>query len=160
MLNVLVLGVGNMLLSDEGAGGKIAEDLRKRYHMPSEVEVVDGGTMGLDLLPYLDGRSHLFIIDAINSGKEPGAIVRMELDDPPAFFRTKVSPHQTGLSEVLAVAAMTDNLPPNITLFGIEPKDLSTGLDMSPEVAGNVGKLADMVVDELTGLGLSIKTSR
>lgn len=149
-----------MLLSDEGAGGKVVEDLQTRYHMPPEVEVIDGGTMGLDLLPYLDDRSHVFIIDAVNSGKEPGTMLRMELDDPPAFFRTKVSPHQTGLTEVLAVAAMTDNLPPHITLFGIEPKDFSTGLEMSPEVAGNLRKLADMVVDELASLGLPIETSQ
>jgi len=146
-----------MLLSDEGAGNKAVEDLQQRFHFPPEVEVVDGGTMGLDLLPYLDDRTHLFIIDAVKSGNAPGTMVRLELDNPPAYFRTKISPHQLGLSEVLAVATLTDNLPPKIVLFGIEPKDLSTGLGMSPEVAENIGRLAEMVVDELTGLGLKVE---
>lgn len=156
-MNILVLGIGNMLLSDEGAGNKAVEDLQQRFHFPPEVEVVDGGTMGLDLLPYLDDRTHLFIIDAVKSGNAPGTMVRLELDNPPAYFRTKISPHQLGLSEVLAVATLTDNLPPKIVLFGIEPKDLSTGLGMSPEVAENIGRLAEMVVDELTGLGLKVE---
>jgi len=156
-VNILVLGIGNMLLSDEGAGNKAVEDLQQRFHFPPEVEVVDGGTMGLDLLPYLDDRTHLFIIDAVKSGNAPGTMVRLELDNPPAYFRTKISPHQLGLSEVLAVATLTDNLPPKIVLFGIEPKDLSTGLGMSPEVAENIGRLAEMIVDELTGLGLKVE---
>jgi len=156
-VNILVLGIGNMLLSDEGAGNKAVADLQQRFHFPPEVEVVDGGTMGLDLLPYLDDRTHLFIIDAVKSGNAPGTMVRLELDNPPAYFRTKISPHQLGLSEVLAVATLTDNLPPKIVLFGIEPKDLSTGLGMSPEVAENIGRLAEMVVDELTGLGLKVE---
>jgi len=146
-----------MLLSDEGAGNKAVADLQQRFHFPPEVEVVDGGTMGLDLLPYLDDRTHLFIIDAVKSGNAPGTTVRLELEDPPAYFRTKISPHQLGLSEVLAVATLTDNLPPKIVLFGIEPKDLSTGLGMSPEVAENIGRLVEMVVDELTGLGLKVE---
>ena len=156
-MNILVLGIGNMLLSDEGAGNKAVEDLQQRFHFPPEVEVVDGGTMGLDLLPYLDDRTHLFIIDAVKSGNAPGTMVRLELDNPPAYFRTKISPHQLGLSEVLAVATLTDNLPPKIVLFGIEPKDLSTGLGMSPEVAENIGRLAEMIVDELTSLGLKVE---
>ncbi len=146
-----------MLLSDEGAGNKAVHELQQRFHFPPEVEVVDGGTMGLDLLPYLDDRTHLFIIDAVKSGNAPGTTVRIELEDPPAYFRTKISPHQLGLSEVLAVATLTNNLPPKIVLFGIEPKDLSTGLEMSPEVSENIGRLANMVIDELTGLGLKVE---
>ena len=152
-----MLGIGNMLLSDEGAGNKAVHELQNRYHFPPEVEVVDGGTMGLDLLPYLDDRTHVFILDAVNSGNAPGDTVRIELDDPPAFFRTKISPHQLGLSEVLAVAKLTNNLPPNIVLFGIEPKDLSTSLEMSPEVSKNIGTLTDMVIAELANLGVKVE---
>ena len=146
-----------MLLSDEGAGNRAVEELQHRYRFPPEVEVVDGGTMGLDLLPYLDDRTHLFIVDAVKSGNAPGVTVRIELDNPPAYFRNKISPHQLGLSEVLAVATLTNSLPPKIVLFGIEPKDLSTSLEMSPEVEKNIGTLADMIVDELTTLGLKVE---
>lgn len=156
-MNVLVLGIGNILLSDEGAGIKAVEELQKRYCMPPEVDIVDGGTMGLDLLPYLDNRSHLFIIDAVKSEKPPGTTTRIPLDDPPAYFRTKISPHQLGLSELLAVASITDSLPAAIVLFGIEPEKLATSLELSAAVAKNIAALADMVAAELEQIGFSLQ---
>lgn len=154
-LNVLVLGLGNILLSDEGAGVKAVEELQRRYNCSDAVEIIDGGTMGLELLPYLEKRSHALIIDAVKTGKDPGAIVRIE--DPPAFFSSKTSPHQIGLADVMGIAAITGNLPRNITLFGIEPKQLSTGLNLSTEVARNLSRLVDMVVAELKAIGVDVQ---
>jgi hydrogenase maturation protease len=151
---ILVLGVGNVLLSDEGAGVRAVEQLQRRYVFPPQVEFVDGGTMGLDLLGYLDDASHLFIIDAILSGKPPGSVIIEKLLDPPAYFRQKISPHQIGLSELLAVAAMQDCLPPSITLFGIVPLDLSTGIEMSPEANAAVEQVVLAVVKELALMGV------
>lgn len=156
-MNVLVLGIGNILLSDEGAGIRAIEDLRRRYIIPPEVDIVDGGTMGLDLLPYLDNRSHLFIVDAVKSEKPPGTPSRIHLVDPPAHFRTKISPHQLGLSELLAVASITDSLPDEIVLFGIEPEKLATSLEMSEAVKKNIGTLVDMVAAELEQLGFPMQ---
>lgn len=155
ILNVLVLGVGNILLSDEGAGVRAVEELQNRYDCPDTVEIVDGGTVGFELLPYFDDRSHILIIDAVKTGNQPGTIVRIE--NPPAFFQKKISPHQIGLADVLGLAAITDNLPRNITLFGIEPKELSTGLDLSTEVARNLNRLVDMVVEELKSIGVKVQ---
>jgi hydrogenase maturation protease len=155
ILNVLVLGIGNILLSDEGAGVKAVEELQHRYDCSDAVEIVDGGTSGYELLPYFEDRSHVLIIDAVKTGSQPGAIVRIE--DPPAFFQKKISPHQIGLSDVLGLAAITDNLPRNITLFGIEPKQLSTGLDLSTVVARNLSQLVDMVVAELKAIGIKVQ---
>jgi len=154
-LSVLVLGIGNLLLSDEGAGVKAVEELQNRYDCSDAVEIVDGGTSGSELLSYFDDRSHILIIDAVKTGNQPGTIVRV--DDPPAFFQKKISPHQIGLTDVLGLAAITDNLPRNITLFGIEPKQLSTGLDLSPEVARNLSRLVDMVVAELKSIGIKVQ---
>jgi hydrogenase maturation protease len=154
-LSVLVLGIGNLLLSDEGAGVKAVEELQNRYDCSDAVEIVDGGTSGSELLPYFEDRSHILIIDAVKTGNQPGAIVRIE--NPPAFFQKKISPHQIGLADVLGLAAITDNLPQNITLFGIEPKQLSTGLDLSTEVARNLSRLVDMVVEELKSIGIKIQ---
>jgi len=154
-LSVLVLGIGNLLLSDEGAGVKAVEELQNRYDCSDAVEIVDGGTSGSELLSYFDDRSHILIIDAVKTGNQPGTIVRV--DDPPAFFQKKISPHQIGLADVLGLAAITDNLPRNITLFGIEPKQLSTGLDLSPEVARNLSRLVDMVVAELKSIGIKVQ---
>jgi hydrogenase maturation protease len=153
--NILILGIGNILLADEGAGVRVVERLQALYLLPPEVEAVDGGTMGLDLLPYLEGRSHVLLIDAVKGGKDPGTVSRIELTDPPAFFRTRISPHQIGLSDVLAVAAMTGSLPPHMVLFGIEPARLDTGLDLSPEVAASINTLTDMVARELADLAFA-----
>ena len=113
--------------------------------------------MGMDLLPYMDDRSHLLIVDAIKTKQAPGHAVRLPLDDPPAFFRTMISPHQLGLAEVLGVAELTDNLPPNIVLFGLEPVSLETAIGLSPEVEKNVPLLVKMVLDELAALGLVLE---
>jgi len=154
VLNVMVLGLGNILLSDEGVGIKVVEELQRRYDISDFVEIIDGGTMGMELLPYFDERSHILIVDAVRTDNKPGTIVR--IDDPPAFFSTKTSPHQIGLADVLGAAAITDNLPRNIILFGIEPKEMSTGLDLSPEVAQNLSRLVDMVVAELKTIGVEV----
>ena len=153
-LKVLVLGLGNILLSDEGAGIKTIEELSRRYDVPDSVEIIDGGTMGLELLPYFDGPSHVLIVDAVKTGKPPGTIVR--IDDPPAYFSSRTSPHQIGLSDVIGTAAIMGHLPRHIVLFGIEPKRLSTSLDLSPDVARHIHRLVDMVVAELKAIGVEV----
>jgi hydrogenase maturation protease len=156
ILNILVLGLGNMLLSDEGAGGRAVEELKRLYAFPSEVEIIDGGTMGFELLPYLEGRSHLLVVDAVTNNGIPGSTVRLELDDPPAYFRTRLSPHQIGLADILALASMEGYMPPKTILFGIEPKDLSTGLEISPEVEAGISRLVEMVVEEIGRFGCPV----
>ena len=157
-LNVLVLGLGNILLSDEGAGIHAVEELNRRYDVSNAAEIVDGGTMGFELLPYFEGRSHVVIIDAVKTGEKPGSIVR--IDDPPAYFSAKTSPHQIGLSDVMGAAAVTDNLPAYIVLFGIEPKQLSTNLNLSEDVARNISRLVDMVAAELETIGVKVQKKK
>ena len=154
-LNILILGIGNILLSDEGAGVKAVEELQNRYDCSDVVEIVAGGTTGIELLSYFEDRSHILIIDAVKTGNKPGAIVRIE--DPPAFLQKKISPHQIGLADVLGIAVITDSMPKNVTLFGIEPKQLSTGLELSTEVARSLSQLVDMVVAELKSIGVDVQ---
>ncbi len=154
-VRVLLLGVGNILLSDEGVGVKVIEQLEARYSFPPEVTLVDGGTMGLELLPYFEECSHLFLLDAIRGEAPPGTLEVSELADPPAYFRQKISPHQIGLSEVLAVASLQECLPALVKLFGIVPEDLSTGLSLSASNAAAVEAAVAAVLIELANLGLS-----
>ena len=154
-LNVLVLGLGNILLSDEGVGVRAVEELQHRYDCSDAVDIVDGGTVGFELLPYFDERSHILIVDAVKADNKPGTIVK--IDDPPAYFSSRTSPHQIGLADVIGLATITDNLPKNIILLGIEPKRFTTGLTLSSEVAQNLSRLVDMVVAELEAIGVNVQ---
>lgn len=153
---ILVLGLGNVLLLDEGAGPRVIEELQARYRFPDEVEVADGGTMGMELLPVLCGRRHVLIIDAARTGVPPGSIMRVPLADAAAFFRQRLSPHQIGLADVLGATALLGDQPDEIIFFGIEPEKIGTGLELSPEVKTRLPELARLVVEELARLGVTV----
>ncbi|MFP4258668.1 MAG: hydrogenase maturation protease [Desulfovermiculus sp.] len=153
--NILILGVGNILLSDEGAGVRALELLEDRYTFPPQVELLDGGTSGLELLPALDHRTHVYIIDVVQQKDlDPGQIMILDLARSPGYFRQKISPHQLGLSEVLAVAEMSGSLPPNITLLGIRPQSLETGLELTQTIRDGLENIIQFLVDDLTKLDL------
>ena len=158
--HILVLGVGNILLGDEGVGVRVVERLQERYTFSDDVEFVDGGTAGLELLSFLDDKEHLIIIDAIIGEEAPGTVKKMMLQDPPAFFQNRISPHQLGLSEMMSCAAMTDNLPAHISLYGVIPVTLETGLELSDEVAAVVEDITLQVVQDLHSLGVDISERR
>lgn len=156
-MNVLVLGVGSILMTDDGIGVRAVEELQRRFHIPDNVEVIDGGTSGLDLLPYLADRDYLIIIDAVKSGAPPGTVLMAEGEDVPARFRTRISPHQLGISELLAAAMLTGELPKQLVLFGIEPKTIEMGLCLSPEVRAGLDKMLTVVADYLHTIGCRIE---
>jgi hydrogenase maturation protease len=156
-MSVLVLGIGNVLLMDEGVGVRAVEELGRRYHLPEEVEVLDGGTSGIELLSYICEKDHLIIIDAVKSGRPPGTVVRVEGEDVPATFRIRITPHQLGLSDLLAAAQLTDELPGNMVLFGVEPKSMEMALGLTDEVQASLPRLVDVVVEELRGLGYTVE---
>jgi hydrogenase maturation protease len=151
---VLVLGVGNTLLSDEGVGVRAVEALTQRWALPPEVEVVDGGTAGMDLLDIFADRSHVIIVDAVRTGGPPGTVIRLEGDQVPALFGTRISPHQLGLSDVLAALQILEMSPRSLVVLGIEPASLDLGLELSPRLAACLDTLVDQVLGELRTLGL------
>lgn len=152
-MNILVLGVGNLLMQDEGVGVRALEELERRFTIPPCVELLDGGTAGMELLGQLAERDALVIIDAVQAGKPPGSLVRFADDEVPSVFRQKISPHQLGVSDLLAAARMTDCLPARLVLFGVQPKDLGTGLELSREVERVLEELTLLVALELEALG-------
>ncbi len=156
-MSVLVLGVGNLLLKDEGVGVRVVEELGKRYAPPEGVELLDGGTAGMELLDIMANRSCVILIDAVKTGAEPGTVVRLADEEVPAFFRTKISPHQVGLSDVLATLTITDEKPDSVVVIGVVPKDLGTGLEMSAEIEGKMEEMIDLVVNELDSRGLLLQ---
>lgn len=155
-MTVLVLGLGNILLGDEGVGVRVVEALRDGWALPPGVEVVDGGTCGMDLLDVLAGRPNVIIVDAVRTGRPAGSVVRLSGSEVPRFFRTKISPHQLGLSDVLAALDLMGEAPGELCLIGVEPADLGTGLALGPVIDPLVEPLAAMVADELRRLGLPV----
>lgn len=153
-MRVLVLGLGNILLRDEGVGVRVIEALAERYRMPPGVELLDGGTSGMDLLDTIAGCDHLLICDAVRADAPPASVVKLSDSQVPALFRNRFSPHQLGVADVLATLILTDETPASITLVGVVPVDLALGLELSPEVAQAAERAVECLVAELRGLGL------
>jgi hydrogenase maturation protease len=161
MGKILVLGLGNLLLQDEGVGMRAVERLQECYEFPEEVELLDGGVLGLNLLAYLENVSRVLIIDAVESSTSPavapGTLIRLEDAQIPASIGLKLSPHQVGLSELLALARLQGFTFEKVVLWGLQPHVTSTGLELSPAVAAQLDVLIQNVVRELRSWGLQIR---
>lgn len=155
MAQTVVLGLGNILLQDEGIGVRVIERLLERYDFPEEVQVIDGGTQGLDLLPYIEDATRLLVVDAVQAGKPPGTLMRLTGQDIPVFLDvTKISPHQESLQDLLAIASLKDYLPEQIVLWGVQIGELGVGLELSSPVAAQVARLVEKVLEELKAWGI------
>jgi hydrogenase maturation protease len=153
-VQTLILGVGNLLMSDEGVGVHVIQRLVADYQLPEEVQVLDGGTLGMDLLYYLEGVENLLLIDAVQARKEPGTLVRLEGEDVPAFMSIKISPHQLGVPDMLAAAKLKgDCYPQRIVLWGVQPELMEIGLDLSPKVGAQVDTIIENILDQLQAWG-------
>ena len=147
---ITVLGIGNILLSDEGVGVHVANKL-SAISLPEHVSVVEGGTDGFRLLNIITETEHLIVIDAVKGGGEPGSIYRFDIDDVracPSGFKTSV--HQIGLLEVIDLSGLIGKTP-RTTIIGIEPKSLEMGMELSPEISEKIPRIIDLVLAELNG---------
>ena len=147
---ITVLGIGNILFSDEGVGVHVANKL-SAISLPEHVSVVEGGTDGFRLLNIITETEHLIVIDAVKGGGEPGSIYRFDIDDVracPSGFKTSV--HQIGLLEVIDLSGLIGKTP-RTTIIGIEPKSLEMGMELSPEISEKIPRIIDLVLAELNG---------
>jgi hydrogenase maturation protease len=154
--NILLLGLGNVLLGDEGLGIRAWERLQEQYHLPEEVNCVDGGVLGLELLAYVDGVTHLLAIDAVQTGQPPGTLVRLEGEEIPKTLALKLSMHQVSFQEVLAMSYLQGTTPPRLVIWGMEPAVLETGVILSDVVEAQLDHLVQEVVGELRQWGIEI----
>jgi hydrogenase maturation protease len=150
---ILVLGLGNLLMGDDGFGPRVVELLEERHVWSETVRLVDGGTLGLDLLPQLEGVKRLLIIDALDLGSAPGTVFRLAGDEVPRAFANKLSVHQMGLQDLLAVAELQGHLPPQLVVWGAQAGTIELGLELTPAVAEAVEEVALRVAEELRGWG-------
>jgi len=133
-MNILILGIGNLLLGDEGVGVRVVEALEQRFILSPPVEILDGGTSGMALMEIMAGRDALIVADAVRTGATPGSVTVLRDAEVPALFSRKISPHQLGLSDVLTALHLTDEFPRQLTLVGIEPASLAPGIGLSATV--------------------------
>jgi hydrogenase maturation protease len=154
-LQVTILGVGNILLSDEGVGVRVVEYLDRRYDFDRNVQVVDGGVLGVRLMGVIGNTDFLIVVDAVANRGAPGTLYRLADDQVPRRVLAKQSMHQLDLPEVLALCAAIDKNP-RVVVLGVEPQDITTmGVELTPAIAARVSDLAAMVLAELDALGVT-----
>lgn len=147
---VTVIGLGNLLVADEGFGVHVIKHLEHNQLLPKEVELVDGGTAGIFLAPYIEQRNYVIAIDTIQSEGEAGDIKIYDLRNLPSRgVQLAMSPHQIGLMEVLGFCDIQDKGPKHIELIGIIPADLSSSLMLSPTLAPKVEVVARLVCEKV-----------
>jgi hydrogenase maturation protease len=151
---VVVLGVGNVLLSDEGLGVRAVERLEREFLFPENVVLLDGGTLGLGLIHYLEDAEKVLVIDAVSGGGPPGRVYKFAGHEVTLRVGRKVSMHDLGLQEVLALLSLMDRSPEEIVVVGMEPGDLSPGVSLSPQVERGMDLLIKEVLRQLRSWGV------
>jgi hydrogenase maturation protease len=146
---ILVLGVGKLLLKDEGVGVHVARKLME-MDLPSHVEVLEGGTGGFDLLDEIEGRKKVIVVDTAKAGKPPGTMYRMTTEDIEKAEKARISLHEIDMTDLLNLADLFKIEKPDIVIIGIEPKDMeSASLELSPEIEALVPRVIDLVLKEI-----------
>ncbi len=157
-ISVLVLGIGNLVMGDDGVGVLVAQRLQQGYRFADNVEIMDGGTLGLDLLPKLENITNLIMIDAVETGQKAGTCVRLCGRELPIALETKVSPHQMGLKDLLAVSELMGHSPKEMVLIGVQPGSIEMEIGLTAEVEAKLETLISNVLDELANWGISYAT--
>lgn len=155
-----VIGLGNPLMGDDGLGLAALARLSERYELPPGVELVDGGTWGMNLLPLIEDAGRVLLLDAIHKDGLPGTPYRLDHQDLPRYLATKISPHQVDLHDVLALAELRGTLPAETVALGLQPERVEMIAELSPLVAANVGRLVAMAVAELAAWGYELSPKR
>lgn len=142
-------------MNDDAAGVIVVRRLKETYDFPERVTLLDGGTLGLDILPYLEGVDRLLVVDAVETGEAAGTLVRLVGSDIPLALATKVSPHQMGLKDLLLVADLQGYAPAEMVLWGVQPASIEVGMELSAPVAAQLDFLVAKSLDELAAWGIA-----
>ncbi|PLX85795.1 MAG: hydrogenase expression/formation protein [Desulfuromonas sp.] len=156
-MRALVLGLGNLLMSDDGLGCHAIGVIKRRYLVPAEVKLVDGGTLGLDLLPLFEGVDLLVLIDALNMDAAAGEVFRLAGAEVPRAFANKLSVHQVGVQDLLIVAELQGHLPSELVVWGAQPLSLEMGTALTAELESALGAVVAGVARDLAGRGVDLR---
>jgi hydrogenase maturation protease len=156
MKRITILGVGNILLTDEGVGVRVIEELERNFSFPSNVNLYDGGTGGLSLLSVIEKTDYLIVVDSVLGGEPPGTIIKFNFEDLPSGLTRKLSSHEIDMIEVLNVAQALGKRPPTV-IIGIQPKDISS-YSTKLTIREYIPKLVECILAELKSLGIEEET--
>lgn len=159
-IRCVVIGLGNPLMGDDGLGLAMLARLEERWHVPDEVELVDGGTWGMQLLPTIEGTTRLLLLDAVRTGAPAGTPVVLGRDQIPRYLSMKLSPHQLDLRETLAVAELRGTLPGELVAIGMEPDRIELSDVLSPLLAVRLDEVVDAAVRLLASWGYRCRARR
>lgn len=152
--DIVVLGVGNTLMRDDGIGVRAVRTLAETYRLPARVRVVDGGVGGLRCLSEFEGAAHLLIVDAVYGDKPPGTIERLAPENLPERGVAVLSAHEIGVSQLLAVARMMGMLP-RTRILAVQVKETPAfGLELTPEIRNLLPRVVEALAEELRALGV------
>jgi hydrogenase maturation protease len=151
--SLLVLGLGNVLLEDDGLGVAAVSRLLDRFDVPPGARVLDGGTLGLSLLPYLEDADAVILVDAVRADGPPGTLVRLDGDEVPTAIATRLSVHQVGVADLLEAARWLGWYPGRVVLLGAVPASMELGVSLSSPVAAALPVLVERVVAEARAFG-------
>jgi hydrogenase maturation protease len=152
---ITVLGVGNILFSDEGFGVRVIESLMGLYEFSDNVAIIDGGVLGMNLLGILAETDQLIVVDAVRNKSRAGTFIRLEGEEIPARIRAKNSLHQVDFLEALTLCQALDKVPQTVIL-GVEPQDIDTLRDeLTPLIQRAVEPMIEMVLQEIVRRGAS-----
>ena len=153
----LVLGLGNVLCEDDGVGIVALETLRRRFEPPDDVSFVDGGTLGLALLPTLESADAVWIVDAVAADAAPGTLVALEGEAVEPALRERLSPHQIGVADLLDALHWRDTWPSSLRVLGLVPERIGLGIGLSSHVERGVDGLVATVASELAKAGYALR---
>lgn len=153
---VLVLGLGNVLLADDGVGAAVLDRLERDYHIPTEVRLVEGGTLGLSLLDEIAEARHVILVDAVATDAPPGSLVRLDGADVIDAVRDRLSVHQVGVADLLNAARLIGRYPASVVLLGLVPGRIGLGVGRTREVDAAIDALVSAILREVETLGYQL----
>jgi hydrogenase maturation protease len=155
---ILVIGLGNLALSDDGLGIHAVRRLPERYELGPGIEMVEGGTAGLLLLPLVADADAVIIVDAITAGAPAGTLLRLAGEDVMGAFDLLMTPHDVGVADLLRAARLTGAWPDRLVVLGAQPACVGVGTELSEPLGAVLDQLVEQTADELAAWGASVQS--
>jgi hydrogenase maturation protease len=154
---IVLLGVGNILLTDEGLGVHVVKGLKESFTFTPAITIIDGGTMGMELLTYMRGMKKILLVDAINGGEPPGTVYEFPHKELEQYFTEHISVHEVGMQDILRIRAIQEEPLEDAVVIGVEPESLEIGFEPSEVVQRALPEVKDRVLNVLRQWGVQVE---